>query len=67
MKSTDAEIAAYKDTLSVAQDKYNAGIASGLDLDDVSLGYQVSLFNQKQAIYDYILAQAGFDKATGGI
>jgi outer membrane protein len=67
MKSADAQIQAYKDTLSVMQDKYKAGIASDLDLNDASLGYEVSLFNQKQTIYDYILAQACFDKATGGI
>jgi outer membrane protein len=66
MKSANAEIDSYKDAFSVIQDKYNAGIASFLDLNDASLGYAVSLFNQKQAIYDYILAQAHFDKATGG-
>jgi len=67
MKSTEAQADLYKDTLSVIQDKHKAGIASSLDLNDTSLGYQVSLFNQKQAIYDYLIAQASFDKATGGI
>jgi len=67
MKSAQTQIDLYKDTLSVIRDKYNAGIASFLDLNDASLGYEVSLFNQRQAIYDYILAQARFDKATGGI
>jgi len=67
MKSAQVQIDLYKDTLSVAQEKYKAGIASSLDLNDVSLGYEVSLFNQKQSVYDYILAQARFDKATGGI
>jgi len=67
MKSAQAQIDLYKDTLSVIQDKYKAGIASSLDLNDVSLGYEVSLFNQKQAVYDYILVQARFDKATGGL
>ena len=62
-----AQINLYKDTLLVIQDKYNAGIASSLDLNDASLGYEVSLFNQKQAIYDYVLAKSRFDKATGGI
>jgi outer membrane protein TolC len=67
IKATQAEIDLYKDTLSVTQEKYKAGIASSLDLEDVSLGYKVSLFNQKLAGYDYILAKAWFDKATGGI
>lgn len=67
MKSAQAQIDLYKDSLSVIQDKYKAGIASSLDLNDASLGYEVSLFNQKQAIYDYVLAKARFDKATGGI
>ena len=67
IKSTQAQVDLYKDTLSVTEEKYKAGIASSLDLDDVSLGYTVSLFNQKLADYDYILAKAGFDKATGGM
>jgi outer membrane protein TolC len=67
MKSAQTQIDSYKDALSVIQGKYKAGIASSLDLNDTSLGYEVSLFNQKQAIYDYILAQARFDKATGGL
>ncbi len=67
MQSTQAQINLYKDTLLVIKDKYNAGIASSLDLNDASLGYEVSLFNQKQAIYDYVLAKSRFDKATGGI
>jgi len=65
IKSTQSEVGVYKDTFSVVQDKYKAGIASSLDLDDTSLGYKVSLFNQKEAVYDYVLAKARFDKATG--
>jgi len=67
IKSSQAQVELYKDIFLVTQEKYNAGIASLLDLNDASLGYEVSLFNQKQAIYDYILAQALFDKATGGL
>ncbi len=66
IKSAQAEIDLYKDSLSVTQEKYRAGIASSLDLNDTSLGYQVSLFNQKQAIYDYLVAKARFEKAIGG-
>jgi outer membrane protein TolC len=67
IKSAQAQVDLYKDTLSAAEEKYRTGIASSLDLHDVSLGYQVALFNQKQAIYDYIIAKARFEKATGGL
>lgn len=67
IKSTQAEVNLYNDTLSVTQEKYKAGIASSLDLNDVSLSYAISLFNQKEATYDYVLAKARFDKATGGL
>lgn len=67
IKSQQAEIDLYQDTLDVMQKKYKSGIVSFLDLDDASLGYQVSQFNQKQAIYDYLVAKASFEKATGGL
>lgn len=67
IKSTEVEIDLYRDTASVVEEKYKAGIASSLDLDDAALAYKVSLFNQKQAIYDYVLAKAQFEKAMGGV
>jgi outer membrane protein TolC len=67
IKSAQTQVNLYKDTLSVVEAKYKEGIASSLDLDDAQLGYEVSLFNQKEAIYDYVLAKASFDKATGGL
>jgi len=67
IKATEAGVSVYKDTLSVTEDKYRSGIASSLDLDDAVLGYAVSLFNQKQAAYDYIIAKSIFDKAMGGM
>ena len=67
IKSTQGDEGLYKNILSVTQDKYKDGIASSLDLEDASLGYKVSLFNQKEAVYDYVLAKAKFDKATGGL
>jgi outer membrane protein TolC len=66
MQAMQAQINLYKDTLRVAEEKYKTGIASSLDSSDVSLSYAISLFNQKEAIYDYIIAKAKFDKATGG-
>ncbi len=67
IKSIQAQVDLYKDTLSVAEEKYQSGIASSLDLNDISLGYEVALFNQKQASYDYLVAKARFEKAQGGI
>ena len=67
IKSTQAQVKLYKNTLSVIEEKYREGIASSLDLDDAKVSYQVSLFNQKEAIYDYVLARVSFDKATGGL
>jgi outer membrane protein TolC len=66
MQSALDAINLYKDTLKVTEDKYRQGLVSSLDLDDATLSYQVSLFNQRQAVYDYIIAKAKFDKATGG-
>ena len=67
MKATGAERAEYRDSLSVAQQKQRQGNVSSLDVDDAELKYAISEFNYKQTVYDYIVAKAGFDKATGGI
>jgi outer membrane protein TolC len=49
------------------QEKYKKGLSSLLDSSDAALKYAISLFNRKQAIYDYIVAKFNFDKATGGM
>ncbi|MFH1641194.1 MAG: TolC family protein [Candidatus Omnitrophota bacterium] len=67
IKTAESEIAAYSDNLSVIKLKYDDGIASLLDLEDANLRYSISKFNKIQAAYDYIIAKANFDKATGGI
>jgi len=56
----------YKDNLSIFEQKYREGAASSLDREDASLGYQVALFNQKQAIYDYIVAKVGLKEQREG-
>ncbi|MCM8787968.1 MAG: TolC family protein [Candidatus Omnitrophica bacterium] len=61
-----SEVNKYKDILKSIRQKYKVGIASLLDLEDAYLSYKVSLFKRKQAIYDYIIQKAKFDKATGG-
>lgn len=66
IKTAEDQIVVSEDLLEVAETRYKEGQASTLDLDDAKLAYQVSLFNRTQAIYDYIVAKAKFDKATGG-
>ena len=66
IKSQAKQTAVYKDNLSVFQEKYNAGIVSELDVHDAQVSYDIALFNQIQANYDYVVAKAKFDKATGG-
>ena len=65
--ASKAEVDLYRDTFQTAKDKYKVGMLSSLDLDDISLGYRVSIFNYKQALYDYTIASESFVKATGGI
>lgn len=67
IKAAESEVVLYKDNLEAAKQKYKEGIASALDLDDSFLKYGISEFSRKQAAYDYLMAQAGFDKATGGL
>lgn len=66
LKSKDAQITLYRDNLSVAQQKYTAGIASTLDLDDAGLKSSIAEFDKQESIYAYILTKAAFDQATGG-
>lgn len=66
IKSAQADVEVYSDKLSVTEEKYKQGITSSLDLSDASLGYAITLFNQSQAVYDYIIAKAKLEKATGG-
>ena len=67
VKATQEQFNLYRDTFLVTQEKYKSGQVSSLDLNDAVLGTHVSLFNQKEAIYDYVLAKARFDKASGGL
>jgi len=66
IKTSESDIIFYQDDLSGVKEKHQQGIASFLDLDDANLRYNISQFNHRQAIYDYIVAKANFEKATGG-
>ncbi len=66
LQTVEADVKVYSDNLISTNKKYGQGIASSLDLKDAGLKYGISLFNKKQAIYDYIITKGSFDKATGG-
>jgi outer membrane protein TolC len=66
IEAVESEVKVYSDSLFTAKEKHKEGIASGLDLDDAKLKLKVSLFNRQEAIYDYIIAKARFEKASGG-
>ncbi|MCM8783715.1 MAG: TolC family protein [Candidatus Omnitrophica bacterium] len=67
LKAKDTEIKFYEDNLRIINDKYKMGIASSLDLEDAKLGFEISNFNLKEAIYDYLLAKARMERAIGEI
>ncbi|MBU3958365.1 MAG: TolC family protein [Candidatus Omnitrophica bacterium] len=67
IEAIEKDLLVYQDNLYTLGQKYKQGQASSLDKDDAELKYKVSLFNQKQAVYDYLIAKSSFDKATGGI
>ncbi len=66
IEAAAAGVSEFKDNYEVTLKKYAGGIASKLDVSDSKTGYSVALFNMDQAIYDYKLAQAKFELATGG-
>ena len=66
IKAAQADILFYKNNLLTVEEKYTQGQVSSLDKNDAQLKYAVSVFNQQQAVYDYIIAKFSFDKATGG-
>jgi outer membrane protein TolC len=65
-KSVADTLNVYQDNLAVFAAKYKTGLVSALDLEDAALSHNIALFNQNQAVFDYLIAQAKFDKATGG-
>ena len=67
IKSMQAQSTTQRNTLVEIQQKYTQGITSALDVKDALLSYDIALFNEKEAAYDYVLAKARFDKATGGM
>ena len=66
IKASQADTLFYKQNLLTAEEKFSQGLISSLDRNDAQLKYAISVFNQQQAVYDYVIAKFDFDKATGG-
>lgn len=66
VRSSQDEVKVYADALSVAHQRQREGLVSSLGLADARLGYEVAQFKRTQSVYDYLVAKAQFDKATGG-
>jgi outer membrane protein len=51
----------------IASAQYGEGIGSQLELTDAEVALRQSEFNYAQAVYDYLVARAQFDEATGQV
>jgi outer membrane protein TolC len=51
----------------IASAQYSEGIGSQLGLTDAEVALRQSEFNYAQAVYDYLVARAQFDEATGQV
>lgn len=60
---TEEALKSAEEDLKLTQEKYNLGAASILELLDANYSYKTAKSNQVQALYDYNLAVAKFEKA----
>jgi outer membrane protein len=60
---TEEALKSAEEDLKLTQEKYNLGAASILELLDANVSYKTAKSNQVQALYDYNLAVAKFEKA----
>jgi outer membrane protein TolC len=65
IKSSQSDYKVYYDNYQSVSEKYKRGELSFLDKSNAEIKYEVSRFNQNQAAYDYTIAKANFEKATG--
>jgi outer membrane protein TolC len=63
IRLTDEALKSAEEDLNITQEKYNLGAASMLELLDANVSYKTAKSNQVQALYDYNLALAQFEKA----
>jgi len=62
---TEEALRAAEQDLKLTQEKYNLGAASMLELLDADVSYKTAKNNQVNALHDYNLALARFEKAIG--
>ena len=62
---TEEALKAAEQDLKLTQEKYNLGAASMLELLDADISYKTAKNNEVNALYDYNLAVARFEKAIG--
>jgi outer membrane protein TolC len=65
IRVTDNALKSAEEDLNLTKEKYNLGAASMLELLDANYSYKTAESNQVQALYDYNLAIAQFEKAIG--
>jgi outer membrane protein TolC len=51
----------------IASAQYREGLSSQLELTDAEVALRQSEFNYAQAVYDYLVARAQLDEATGRV
>jgi outer membrane protein TolC len=51
----------------IASAQYREGLGSQLELTDSEVALRQSEFNYAQAVYDYLIARAQLDQATGQV
>ena len=51
----------------IATAQYREGLGSQLELTDSEVALRESEFNYAQAVYDYLVARARLDEATGNV
>jgi outer membrane protein len=62
---TKEKVKSAKEDLDLVQEKYNLGAASILELLDAEVSFKQAEADQVEALYDYNLATAQFEKAIG--
>jgi len=65
IRVTEDALKAAEEDQNLTKEKYNLGAASMLELLDANYSYKTAKSNQVQALYDYNLAIAQFEKAVG--
>jgi len=65
IKLTEEKVESAQEDLDLMQEKYNLGAASILELLDAEVSFKQAESDQVEALYDYNLAVAQFEKAMG--